>query len=474
MTRFPIALLLALLLPLVASAEATLRLPNVFGDDMVLQRDAPARVWGSAEPGAAVRVSVAGVTAEATADGAGAWRVELPAQPAGGPHELVAESGDASVRLGGVLFGEVWLLGGQSNMQMTVAATGEEAPDLPGVRVIRVNPAEADEPQRDADLAFGWRPCTPAVAQQTSAVGVAFARRLHAELGVPVGLIHCNRGGSAIAAWLRDPPLRERPGLAPFLQKVDHNHGGDKHYELATHHHAMLAPFAPMRLGGVLWYQGEADARAGVEYRHLLRALLDDWRDAFGDPDLPFGICQLSSYQHPAWEMPQPIRYVELRESQAAVAEADPHAGLIVTYDVGDRFDIHPRRKRPVGERAAAWALDTVYGVPTRWRGPSFASFTQEGNQVRVRMENVEGSLRTRDGGPVTGFVLLRESGHRDWASGRIEGGDTVVLQSPQPVSDVRYAFYPVPIDANLTDDSGLPVAPFRTDDRPTPTAGRW
>jgi sialate O-acetylesterase len=224
----------------------------------------------------------------------------------------------------------------------------------------------------------------------------------------------------------------------------------------------MIAPWTRYAIGGLLWYQGESNAGAAGRYRHLLPTLINGWRLAWGQGDLPFLIVQLPNYKAVQPE-PGESQWAELREAQALAAATLPQVGLAVTIDVGDEKNIHPGRKQEVGDRLALQALGLVYKTTKAYSGPVCVGMTREGDTaLRLRFSHAEGGLRTVDGGPVQGFAVAGADGKFVWATATIEG-DTVVVSSPAVAhpTKVRYAWADNP-SVNLTNGTGLPAGPFR------------
>ncbi|HJY28588.1 MAG TPA: sialate O-acetylesterase [Pyrinomonadaceae bacterium] len=235
-------------------------------------------------------------------------------------------------------------------------------------------------------------------------------------------------------------------------------------------YNAMIAPLVNVAIRGVIWYQGESNAGRAYQYRTLFPTMIRDWRSAWGN-NFPFYFVQLANW-HANKAEPDESDWAELREAQMMTLR-EPQTGMAVTIDIGDENDIHPRNKLDVGRRLAAWALADTYKQKVIPSGPLFDRFTIEGNEVRIRFKYADG-LKTIDGGPLKGFALAGEDRHFVWADARIEG-DTVIVSSPKiskPVA-VRYAWADNPI-ANLYNKAGLPASPFRTDDWPGITAGRY
>ena len=228
---------------------------------------------------------------------------------------------------------------------------------------------------------------------------------------------------------------------------------------------AMIHPLAPFALTGVLWYQGESDMTGGTHqyYREVLRALIDEWRDVFGQKDLPFLIVQLPNIGAPNPRETRVGNYARVREAQLAVALATPHTGLVTTIDIGEP-DIHPRNKQDVGKRLALLAQGMIYGKRIECRGPLYAGMTIEGNAIRLHFTHTAGGLMTRNGEAVQGFAIAGDDGNYALADA-VLAGDDVIVSSPRvnKPTVVRYAMWDNPT-VNLYNKAGLPATPFRTD----------
>ena len=508
-------LIVALLLALVtAHASADVALPKVFGDHMVLQQNRPIVIWGFADAGEEVTVTIGDASAKATPDAAGRWQVELPALPATAPDAeglTVTIAGKNTLTLTDVLVGEVWLCSGQSNMQWPVqrSANAEQetaAADHPRLRLLQVQQTATDEPQRDI-RGGPWQVCTPQTVPGFSAVGYFFGRQLHRELGVPVGLINSSWGGTPAEAWTTaasmasheatrpiieaqeravaaypeakaqfeadlaaweqeqakakaDAEAAGQPEPKPTRRKPQAPRGPDHPHRPQGIYNGMIAPLTPLPLAGVIWYQGESNASRAGQYRVLLGQLIGDWRSAFATPDLPFGIVQLANFKK-RQEQPTDTEWAQLREAQYLVTTDLPGTGLAVAIDIGDADDIHPRNKRDVGERLSRWALNQVYGRNVLPSGPVAEAAAVEGNTVRVTFNYVGEGLASRQG-PLTGFAIAGEDQKFVWADATIER-NSVVVSSPQVPAPrfVRYAWGDNP-ECNLYNADGLPAVPFR------------
>ena len=225
----------------------------------------------------------------------------------------------------------------------------------------------------------------------------------------------------------------------------------------------MIAPLEPYRIRGAIWYQGESNTLHAYQYRAILPALIQGWRKSWDEPDFPFLIVQLPN-QGSSPELSDSV-WAELREAQLMTLKAVPHTGLAVTIDIGEAKNLHPPRKKEVGDRLALWALGTTYGRKLVYSGPIYERFHVEGNQIRIHFSHLGAGLEASGGGPLKGFTIAGADRKFQHAEAQIDG-DTILVSSPEvasPVS-VRYAWQDSP-DCNLYNKDGLPASPFRTDD---------
>lgn len=478
------------------SGQAELRLPEVMSDHMVLQREKPLPLWGWAEPGQSVSASINGQSATAVAGESGKWVLELGEMSAGGPYELTVTAGEESKILTDVMVGEVWLCTGQSNMDMRLVKIWDDEKieaelQRDGLRLFRVERAEADEPQDSLD--GHWSLCEPADARYFSAVAYFMGVHLQKELGVSVGLIHTAYGGTPAEAWTDRKLLVDDPELVSITDRWDRRvakyndelaayasavEAGQSHakkpgdlpvrYAPGGLYNAMLYPLAPYAVRGAVWYQGESNIWRAAEYRHLLTTMINNWRDLWGSPDMPFGVVQLASYVNPPRVPAGQYSWEELREAQLKVSQDLSHVGLAVTIDIGNPTDIHPTNKQDVGKRLALWALGTAYGHDIVYSGPTYTGFEIVDDKIYLSFEHVGSGLESRDGGKLTGFCIAGPDKKFRWAEAVIEGDKVVVSEKKvkTPLA-VRYGWDDNPSWANLINREGLPASPFRTDDWP-------
>ncbi|MCF7864859.1 MAG: hypothetical protein K9L89_08720 [Kiritimatiellales bacterium] len=457
-------------------AVAAFRAHALFQDSMVLQRDMDVPVWGWAPTGTTVTVKLDGNTVgTATADSSGKWltRIGSHADDGGVAHTLTLScAGEPDVVIADVVFGDVYLASGQSNMNWTMAnlgntATGDVATaNYPLIRQVAIaqvaSTIEVEEPQ----IRLDWTPCSPSTAPDFSAVGYFFARNIHTQTGVPVGLLLTSWGGQKIERFLCPEGVEAVPGLAGFQQNQEHG-GIANVYDIFN---TMIAPLVPYGLCGSIWYQGEANAASPGSYEDKMVALMRGWRQRWGLGDFPFYYAQLANYIT-ANDWPG------LRMAQLG-ALAEPHSGMAVLIDIGNDTKIHPDNKQDAGFRLARWSLANDYLLGGAYSGPLYHGASVEGSSIRLLFDHAESGLivGTKDSnstnavvpnaGPLQNFEIAGANGIFTNATAVIDA-DTVLVSSPSVASPayVRYCHDDAPTGANkLYNADGLPASPFRTD----------
>lgn len=470
---------------------------------MVLQRDLANPIWGWADPGADVTVTIAGQTHQAKAGEDGKWKAVL--QPLPGSHHalrMTIASKSESIVLSNIVVGEVWICSGQSNMQWSVNQSDD--PDLevasanyPNIRFISVPQTGTQEKQ--VDFKGQWDICTPETVGDFSGVGYFFGRQLHKTLGVPIGLIDNAWGGSSAEAWVSRETLEADERFSAYIEqwkKIEETYDHEKAMadwkvkadeakaagkpaprapidQLRGQHRpgnlwaGVLHPTIGYGIRGVIWYQGESNAGRAYQYDDLFSLMITEWRQAWGIGDFPFYWVQLADFKA---EKPEPGEsdWAELREAQSNTL-ALPNTGQAVIYDLGEGRDIHPRDKQNVAKRLARIALARDYGQEVEYLNPSYKAMEAKDGKVVLSFENVgKGGLYAFDTEEIAGFALAGEDKVWHWATGKVVAADKVEISSPavaDPVA-VRYAWSDNPV-ANLRGRNGLPVDPFRTDDWP-------
>lgn len=494
------------------SAARSAAFARIFRDHAVLQRGQKLPVWGFAPPGQQLTVRFGDQSVETVADPSGAWQIELePLEASFEPERLLltGASGETLQVVEDLLVGEVWVLGGQSNIAWWLKSSdgGEAAAaqaDYPWLRVFDPGWQLPDEPAADTAPGAKWTVCTPQTAGSISAIGFWFAESLHRDFEVPVGLVQTAVSGSYGESWVPREVLKAiaeaRPRLDEYqaalevlpqeterwkAEKASHEAavaaaretgekppqpsyfvnkgpmGPDHYHRPYALFNGRIAPVAPFAARGVVWYQGEGNTQKhrAPYYDDILRGLLTSWRTVWNAPELPFIIVQLPRFVpgiHNDWPM--------VREIQFEVATQDPHTGLVTTIDLGDPKDIHPRDKELVAERVTRLAEALAYGQPGVATGPLLQSVSKRGETFQLTFSETGEGLRLSDGDTVKGFVFETETGETLPAEARLNGPSTVILTAPgsgtTPVR-IRYAAENLP-DLNLLNSAGLPAAPFR------------
>lgn len=465
-----------------ANPEESLTVAGMFGNGMVLQQQTAAAIWGQAKPDAKVKVRASWGTkvSVATADAEGKWKTTIDTPKAGGPFKLSVESGSERKEFKDVLCGEVWICSGQSNMQWKMRGFGVDhwkedvkQANRPNIRLCQIPQTLALEPQ--ADLKASWSRCTPNKVLNFSAVAYFFGSRLQEELGVPIGLVSTNWGGSSAEAWINPDVLGKE---FPEFNKVSDRYEGliQEHGAVYTNrqkpkginqrmpsilYNKMIKPVIPFSIRGVIWYQGESNVKNPLQYRKLFPSLIKSWRQEWGQGDFPFYFVQIAPFGYKTELLPVAL----LREAQLQALEV-PNTGMVVTMDIGNPENIHPKKKKPVAERLARLALAKDYGrTDLSFSGPMLVEQQVKGKQIRLRFEHVGEGLISRDGKPLSHFTVAGKDRNFHPATAEIDG-DTLIVSSPKvarPVA-VRFAWGNAD-EPNLSNKEGFPCSSFRTDD---------
>jgi sialate O-acetylesterase len=503
-----------LLLPALARANVTL--PDVISDGMVLQRDRAVPIWGKADAGEVVSVRFSGQTKKTAADNDGRWLIRLGPMRASVVPATMTVAGKNRIELKNIFVGEVWLVAGQSNMQrlLSETANGSEAIAAANRPLIHLFNVRRQVAFKHAAPPLGvWQSCTPETVKQFSAAGYYFGVELETALNVPIGLVNSSYGGSQAEAWTPVEYLNASPDLKPTVERTriwdeerprvsaeydaalqkwrqesDRARAAGarpqpsppvpdalREYRIASSiFDGMIAPLIPYYIRGALWYQGESNEARAQQYGILLPIMIKAWREQWGEGDFPFGIIQLPNYRD-SREEPADEAWSHVREAQRLTAQSLPHTGLIVTIDIGEAHDIHPKNKLDVGRRMARWVLADVYKRRLIKSGPVLQKTKIRGSRIILTFDEVGNGLKTRKGDKPEEFAIAGADRKWHWAEARIIGKNRIEVWSPkvaQPLA-VRYAFNSNPKNPNLTNDTGLPASPFRTDSWPGPTDGK-
>lgn len=453
----------------------------LFSGDMVLQRDIDVPIWGTATPGILVTVELDGSTAgTATADETGTWMVRMPARPGDGgvAHTISVSSSDGgSALFSNVVFGDVYLAGGQSNMAMTMVSSYNDvtgyadalttANDYSLIRQIALTQNASETELTVPSLQSSWTECGTGSLASFCAAGYFFAKEIHQHTGEPVGLLHSAWGGQLIERFLCEDGLLSVPEITGLAQNQrDNNLSG--FYDI---YNAMIAPLIPYGIRGAIWYQGEANANAQNDrdfYQWKMKALMRGWRAKWNQGDFPFYYVQLANYN-------SSYNWPDLRDAQLH-ALSETNSGMAVTIDIGNDGNIHPSNKSDVGKRLAQWALSNEFEFEVTPSGPLFRKTIVEGSHIRVLFDYAENGLYVGQKVSTNATEFVNESLQNFEIAGTnqifvsataVIDQDTVLVSSasvPEPAY-VRYCFSNAPGGSNkLYNAADLPASPFRTD----------
>ena len=485
---------------------------------MVLQRNQINRIWGAAEVGEKISVSIARQNHTTRANKDGNWQVEINPMPSSKVGYTLTIEGQNRIEIEDVLVGEVWLCSGQSNMEWPVSATYDSDIEKiiswnPYIRLISVPKLGTQEAQTDFE--GEWNKATPKFVMDFSAVGFFFGRILHQSLDVPVGLIDNSWGGSAAEAWMSRNVLEGIGAAEPYLEKwsgIEQNYDHDEvlsEFNIKLHewekisklargknqnssgrprkprnplvgqhrpsnlYNGVLKPIIGYGIRGVIWYQGESNTRRAKAYRDLFPSLIESWRHEWGQGPFPFYWVQLDDFQEEN-ARPENHGWAELREAQTMTLDRLDNTGQAVTINIGEGRDIHPRNKLTVAKRLARWALANDYGFSIDYQSPRFQRMEVQRNKLLLTFNHVGQGLYSFDTREPRGFSICGEDGVFVWAQAKIVDKSQVLVWAKSVLSPthVRYAWAANPV-CNIMSRSGLPLTPFRTDDFPMLTLGR-
>ena len=485
------------LLAYTLTSHAKIYLPSLISNNMVIQQEQPVHIWGKAQAGEEVVVSILNQNQQTIADAEGNWQVWL--HPLKASKEVtMTVTGKNTLTIKNILIGEVWFAAGQSNMEWSVRKSNNSEEEIananfPEIRFFDAKRSFRDMPQEDIE--GKWVLCTPKTVAEMTGGGYFFARGLHQHLNVPVGLIDASWGATRCEAWTpaesydKDPRLgfwqdewvkyqRDFPETyAKYEQKLAEWKVKVKKAKKAgleipkeprepklknknqpsSIYNGVVAPISHYTIKGVIWYQGENNAyqEQAFIYRYLFAEMINAWREQWNQGQFPFIYAQLSTlWKHPYWPV--------LRESQTEALKLY-NTAMIATYDIGDSTDAHFKNKQDVGKRFLLAARKLVYHEDVVASGPLFRQMTIEGDKLRIWFDHAEG-IQAIDGKELVGFEIADESGELLPAIATIDG-QTLLLSNNQiqHPSVARYAFKDA-IIGNLGNEEGLPAVPFRTD----------
>ena len=468
---------------LAVSMQAKVRLPHIIGDNMVLQQQTDARLWGWAKPGKTVRVSTSwsqqAVTAKVGKDGK--WMVKVSTPKASyDPLSITFDDGEP-LTISNVLAGEVWVCAGQSNMEMPVKGFGQcpvegynyhvvDAIHSKGVRSVKIPSIMRATPQEDAQCE--WRQCSPKTVGDFSATGYFFARMVSRTLDIPVGIIEANKGGSRVESWLT------KENLEKYTNEPTDSIGIVNYKKEWDYHRAMLwgygtfNPILNYTVKGILFYQGCSNVGdPGDQYSQRLKLLVEQWRSQFGLGEIPFYFVQIAPYEsgdaNGDWNS-------RLQEQQWKAQQIIPNSSLVCTLDLVRPYEftqIHPSQKQPVGERLAFTALNRDYGMETiQYKSSSYKDMMVKNDTVYIHLQDnysCDAPFEQMQGFEVAGEdrVFHPATARHFWQPGGGYWDEAIMIVSPEvkkPVA-VRYCFRNFQL-GNVKNGGNLPLFPFRTD----------
>ncbi|MCM4157019.1 sialate O-acetylesterase [Gramella sp. AN32] len=492
-TLFPLLLLLSF------SGLAQISLPNRFTDNMVLQREAPIKIWGKSAPGTLVKVEFSSEKREVRAKTDSTWQVEFPSQPANTvAQELSIISEEEKIVLNNILIGDVWLLSGQSNMEWPLKSEmhfDEEKKELAGDKLRFYNAnftgkgiyAEKYSEENLKKLtpkqfySGKWEESGVPQIHELSAVGYYFGKKILREEKIPVGLINMAIGGAPIETFISVQTLREHPafdekvignwlendalpiwirergkqnveGVAIHTDSLGANHA----YKPGFAYKSGMEPVTKMAIKGILWYQGESNAQEKSrveEYPKLQKLMIEDYRKKWQQPKMPFFWVQLSSidtinYKGGYWP--------EFRNNQRLLLDEMENVGMVVSSDIGAKNDVHPRNKKDVGNRLARWALNRVYKKNILVSGPLPIMAEYDDGKITISFKYTGKGLYIREHAVLKGFSL---DGKKP-ISAQIMG-DKVLIYAAEKPNMVYYGWQPYSL-GNLINSEGLPASTFK------------
>ena len=454
----------------------SLTLPSVVGSNMVLQHSTTVNIWGWAKPKATVKINPSWLGLDkplkVKADAEGFWTLPVETYAASfDPHTITITCKKEIAVLENVVFGEVWLCAGQSNMEWPVRKTPDMQEELKkdpngNIRLYCTGRITASTPQTEVPTQkkhkTEWAVCNAKSLANFSAVGYGFGKELQENLNVPIGLIDASYGGTCVEGWLSAEYLANNPKVDATAKKLKNKNWRSK---ISFLHNANIYPIRHTTIAGVIWYQGCSNVSSCGTYYTLLTHLVKSWREEFRNPEMPFYIVEIAPHTYAG------INGARIREAQARVAARTPNCEIVITNDQNQiPGDIHPPKKADVAHRLAQCALGGFYKkTNAEFRSPAYKSIAVEGNTIRVSFKNVPTTLVQKGEGRINGFQIGVKDPENEKmlnfsvAEAKIDGNTIVVSAEgvENPVA-VRYCFNEDM--GNVYSAEGLPLGAFRSD----------
>ena len=469
---------------LTINSQAKVRLPHIICDNMVLQQQTDARLWGWAQPGKTVKVTTSwnNENISTKTDKNGKWLVKVKTPKASyDPLSITFDDGEP-LTISNVLAGEVWVCAGQSNMEMPVKGFGMcpvkdynhwviESAKHSGVRSVKIPSEMRSKPQDDA--LCEWRICSPKTVSEFSATGYFFARQLHEALDIPIGLIEANKGGTRVESWLTKENLQKYTNDPTDSAAIAGKWKTDYHRSLLWGN-GTFNPILNYTIKGILYYQGCSNVGdPGDQYSQRMKLLVEQWRQQFGLGEIPFYFVQIAPWAYDDGDV-NAISGALLREQQYKAAQMIPNSSLVCINDLVYPYEysqIHPAQKQQVGERLAYTALNRDYGFETiQYKSSSYKDMTIKNDTVFIHTQDnywCDAPFEQMEGFEIAGAdkVFYPATARHFWQPGGGYWDEAIIVTSPkvkQPVA-VRYCFKNFQI-GNVKNGGNLPLFPFRTD----------
>lgn len=468
-----IQLLIIVFLVLVQTLQAEVKLPAIVSSDMVLQRNTTVVLWGWADANEHINIEASWLneTLSFKADKNGDWSIKVKTTHSKEPQTIRIKSKTSNILLTNVLFGEVWLCSGQSNMQQSLAGYNGQPTfgsvlatansNNPNLRLFTVKRKGSKTPLKDVIEFDKWEQASPNNVLNFSAIAYFFGNQLQKILDVPVGMIHTSWGGSKVEAWISDDMISNYQTVN--LNDVDINNRTN-HIPTALFN-AMINPLIPYTIKGALWYQGESNRDDPKGYKTLFPAMVKDWRSKWNIGDFPFYFVQIAPFIYGGNDkFEERENSAFIREAQLQCADLIPNSGIAIAMDLGEEYCIHPAKKKEVADRLLFNALNKTYGYKTiDFKGPEFQSKEAKDGGLILKFKNADGGLYTFNG--LKGFEIAGDDKVFYPADAKIINGRQVFVKSDKVLNprEVRYAWRNW-VSGTLFDTSILPASSFRTD----------
>ena len=485
-----------------SQCNAEIKLPALVSSHMVLQQNSEVNLWGWSSPDEKIKIELGwqNEILNTVADANGNWKVPINTPAADNKSYQIKLTGENAITLSDIKLGEVWICSGQSNMYFTLGKQGDswktgvmnykeevKEANYPDIRLFTVEVNASQTPEKDIE-GF-WQLCTPQNTYYFSAVAYYFGRSLYQDLKVPIGLISSSWGGTKVESWTSKEILQKNQNFLPILKcyaekernyydeleqyytsllnksnsrkKLEKPSRWEKNKDPYVLYNAMIHPLINYTIKGAIWYQGESNADRAYQYRSLFPAMVKNWRDDWNQGNFPFYFVQIAPHQS---------QNPEIREAQLIAFKSMTNTGMVVTTDVGNPKDIHPKNKKTVGERLSRWALAKTYNKKDiNFSGPIYDHFEKKDKKIQIFFTYAENGLKA-EGKELSEFEIA--GADQKFYPAKAEIKKNTIIVSSEKVKDpvaVRFAWKASP-ETNLFNSQGLPASPFRTDDWPGET----